>query len=118
MYVCMCICIYVVCLFIPTHHDTDPGNLEADLQVGAYTGYSLVSDDVTWLTQAGRQRGTYLPILHLSHTYIHTYIYIQIWVLCLATIMGLVLQCMSARLGIVTGKNLARVSKEERKERK
>ena len=49
----------------------DPGNLESDLQQGAYTGYRLV------------------------------------WVLFWATVMGLVLQEMSARLGIVTGRDLA-----------
>lgn len=54
----------------------DPGNLEADLQVGAYCGYSLL------------------------------------WVLFVATAMGLVLQCMAAKLGVVTGKNLARVCRD------
>ena len=49
----------------------DPGNLESDLQQGAYTGYRLV------------------------------------WVLWWATVMGLILQEMSARLGIVTGDDLA-----------
>ena len=46
----------------------DPGNLESDLQAGAYTGYQLI------------------------------------WVLLLATIGGLLLQILGARLGIVTGK--------------
>ena len=54
----------------------DPGNLEADLQVGAYTGYELI------------------------------------WVLFLATGMGLIIQTMAARLGTVTGKHLALVCKE------
>ena len=49
----------------------DPGNLESDLQQGAYTGYSLV------------------------------------WILWWATVMGLILQEMSARLGVVTGRDLA-----------
>eukprot|EP00929_Paragymnodinium_shiwhaense_P111717 TRINITY_DN80006_c0_g1_i1.p1 TRINITY_DN80006_c0_g1~~TRINITY_DN80006_c0_g1_i1.p1 ORF type:complete len:575 (-),score=53.99 TRINITY_DN80006_c0_g1_i1:387-2051(-) len=49
----------------------DPGNLESDLQQGAYTGTSLV------------------------------------WVLWWATVMGLVLQELSARLGTVTGRDLA-----------
>jgi len=49
----------------------DPGNLESDLQQGAYTGNKLV------------------------------------WVLFWATAMGLILQEMSARLGIVTGRDLA-----------
>lgn len=49
----------------------DPGNLESDLQQGAYTGYSIL------------------------------------WVLFWATVMGLILQEMSARLGIVTGRDLA-----------
>jgi hypothetical protein len=49
----------------------DPGNLESDLQQGAYTGYKIV------------------------------------WVLFWATFMGLILQEMSARLGIVTGRDLA-----------
>ncbi|RHY81207.1 hypothetical protein DYB31_008225 [Aphanomyces astaci] len=49
----------------------DPGNLESDLQAGAYGGYQLI------------------------------------WVLLGATIMGFFLQVLSARLGVVTGKNLA-----------
>eukprot|EP00927_Polykrikos_kofoidii_P067096 TRINITY_DN62619_c0_g1_i1.p1 TRINITY_DN62619_c0_g1~~TRINITY_DN62619_c0_g1_i1.p1 ORF type:complete len:535 (-),score=71.77 TRINITY_DN62619_c0_g1_i1:24-1628(-) len=49
----------------------DPGNLESDLQQGAYTGMSLV------------------------------------WVLFWATIVGLILQEMSARIGVVTGRDLA-----------
>jgi len=49
----------------------DPGNLESDLQQGAYTSYSLV------------------------------------WVLFWATVMGLMLQEMSARIGVVTGMDLA-----------
>mmetsp|Transcript_84262 Transcript_84262/g.252709 ORF Transcript_84262/g.252709 Transcript_84262/m.252709 type:complete len:589 (+) Transcript_84262:117-1883(+) len=49
----------------------DPGNLESDLQEGAYTGYRIV------------------------------------WVLWWATVMGLILQEMSARIGIVTGRDLA-----------
>jgi len=49
----------------------DPGNLEADLQDGAYTNYALL------------------------------------WVLLLATLMGLVLQILSAKLGVVTGLSLA-----------
>ena len=49
----------------------DPGNLEGDLQQGAYTGFGLV------------------------------------WVLWWATVMGLILQEMSARLGIVTGFDLS-----------
>ncbi|KAH9088557.1 hypothetical protein Ae201684P_017166 [Aphanomyces euteiches] len=49
----------------------DPGNLESDLQAGAYGGYQLI------------------------------------WVLLFATIMGFFLQVLSARLGVVTKKNLA-----------
>ena len=49
----------------------DPGNLEADLQQGAYTNLKLV------------------------------------WVLWWSTVIGLILQEMSARLGCVTGKDLA-----------
>jgi len=49
----------------------DPGNLESDLQQGAYTGFSLV------------------------------------WVLWWATVMGLILQELAARLGVVTGMDLA-----------
>lgn len=49
----------------------DPGNLESDLQSGAYTGYNLV------------------------------------WVLFLCTVAGLILQILAARLGTVTGRNLA-----------
>jgi len=54
----------------------DPGNLEADLQQGAYTDLKLV------------------------------------WVLWWSTVIGLVLQEMSARLGCVTGKDLAVVARE------
>jgi len=49
----------------------DPGNLESDLQSGAYTGYNLI------------------------------------WVLFLCTGAGLILQVLAARLGTVTGLNLA-----------
>ena len=49
----------------------DPGNIESDLQAGAFGGYQLI------------------------------------WVLFLSTAIGLVLQCLAARLGTVTGKNLA-----------
>ena len=49
----------------------DPGNLESDLQEGAYTGYRIV------------------------------------WVLFWATAMGLILQEMAARIGLVTGRDLA-----------
>jgi len=49
----------------------DPGNLESDLQQGAYTGFTLV------------------------------------WVLWWATCMGLLLQELAARLGVVTGRDLA-----------
>ncbi|KAG6611975.1 Metal Ion (Mn2 -iron) Transporter (Nramp) Family [Phytophthora cinnamomi] len=51
----------------------DPGNLESDLQAGAYGGYQLI------------------------------------WVLLAATAMGYFLQVLAARLGVVTGKNLAEV---------
>ncbi|GMH67066.1 hypothetical protein TL16_g04585 [Triparma laevis f. inornata] len=53
----------------------DPGNLEADLQQGAYTNYTLV------------------------------------WVLFAATVIGLILQELSSRLGVVTGEDLAVNSK-------
>ena len=55
----------------------DPGNLEANLQQGAYTRYSIV------------------------------------WVLWWATVSGLVLQEMSSRFGIVTGRDLAQAVREE-----
>ena len=55
----------------------DPGNLESDLQQGAYTGLRLV------------------------------------WVLWWATVMGLILQEMSARLGVVTGRDLAQTMRAE-----
>lgn len=54
----------------------DPGNLESDLQAGAYTGYQLI------------------------------------WVLFWSTVLGLVLQILAARLGVVTGKHLAQVCRE------
>eukprot|EP00659_Diplonema_papillatum_P004148 gene4148-6445_t len=49
----------------------DPGNIEADLQAGSTTGYTLL------------------------------------WVLFWATVMGLVLQAMAAKLGCCSGKHLA-----------
>ncbi|RLN37891.1 hypothetical protein BBJ28_00007419 [Nothophytophthora sp. Chile5] len=49
----------------------DPGNLESDLQAGAYGGYQLI------------------------------------WVLFASTVMGFFLQVLAARLGVVTGRNLA-----------
>lgn len=55
----------------------DPGNLESDLQAGAYTGFELI------------------------------------WVLFWATVIGFALQVLAARLGTVTGKNLAEVCREE-----
>jgi NRAMP (natural resistance-associated macrophage protein)-like metal ion transporter len=55
----------------------DPGNLEADLQAGAYAGYQLL------------------------------------WMLFAATVAGLLLQILALRLGVVTGKNLAQVCREE-----
>lgn len=55
----------------------DPGNLESDLQQGAYTNLRLV------------------------------------WVLWWATVIGLVLQELAARLGVVTGKDLAQHVRQE-----
>ena len=55
----------------------DPGNLEADLQSGAYSGYQLL------------------------------------WMLLASTLSGLLLQILAARLGVVTGKNLAEVCRSE-----
>jgi len=54
----------------------DPGNLESDLQTGAYTRYALV------------------------------------WVLFWATVVGLLLQNLSSRLGVVTGRDLAQNSRD------
>ena len=54
----------------------DPGNLESNLQMGAYTRYELI------------------------------------WVLWWATFGGLILQEMSARIGLVTGKDLAQTVRE------
>jgi len=54
----------------------DPGNLEADLQQGAYCGMSLL------------------------------------WVLLLSHVAGFFIQLLSARLGNVTGKNLAQVCRD------
>jgi natural resistance-associated macrophage protein len=55
----------------------DPGNLESDLQTGAYTGFHLV------------------------------------WVLWWATVAGLILQELAARVGVVTGKDLAQNVREK-----
>lgn len=55
----------------------DPGNLEADLQAGAYAGYELL------------------------------------WVLMWCTFVGFILQVLAARLGVVTGQNLAQACRQE-----
>ena len=55
----------------------DPGNLESDLQAGAYGGFDLI------------------------------------WVLFVATFVGLILQILAARLGVVTGRNLAEMCRLE-----
>ena len=55
----------------------DPGNLESDLQMGAYTSVKLT------------------------------------WVLFWATVMGLILQEMAARLALVTGKDLAMTVRDQ-----
>ena len=55
----------------------DPGNLEADLQSGAYAGNQLL------------------------------------WMLFWATVAGFILQVLALRLGVVTGKHLAQVCREE-----
>ena len=55
----------------------DPGNLESNLQQGAYTRYELV------------------------------------WVLWWSTFTGLLLQEMSARIALVTGRDLAQTVREE-----
>lgn len=55
----------------------DPGNLESDLQAGAYAGYELI------------------------------------WVLLWSTIMGFFLQVLAARLGVVSGLNLAEVCRAQ-----
>lgn len=54
----------------------DPGNLESDLQAGAYAGYHLI------------------------------------WILFWSTAMGLALQVLAARLGVVTGLNLAQMCRK------
>ena len=53
------------------------GNLESDLQAGAYTGYQLL------------------------------------WVLLLATLLGLFMQILALRLGVVTGRHLAQMCRQE-----
>ena len=53
------------------------GNLESDLQAGAYTGYQLL------------------------------------WVLLLATLLGLFMQVLALRLGVVTGRHLAQMCRQE-----
>ena len=55
----------------------DPGNLESNLQQGAYTHFHIV------------------------------------WVLWWATVTGLILQEMSARIGLVTGRDLAQAVRDE-----
>lgn len=55
----------------------DPGNIESDLQAGAYTGYELLS--------------------------------VLLW----STLCGLLLQILAVRLGVVTGKHMAELCREE-----
>lgn len=55
----------------------DPGNLEADIQAGAKTGFSLL-----W------------------------------WFLLVSMACGTAFQCLSGRLGLVTGRDLARICGE------
>ncbi|GBG30118.1 Natural resistance-associated macrophage protein 1 [Hondaea fermentalgiana] len=54
----------------------DPGNIESDLQAGAFHGYQLL------------------------------------WVLTVATLLGLFYQCLAVRLGVVMNKNLAEACRE------
>ena len=53
------------------------GNLESDLQAGAYCGYQLL------------------------------------WVLLVATVLGLFMQVLALRLGVVTGRHLAQMCRQE-----
>lgn len=68
----------------------DPGNIESDLQSGAVANYRV---STFW----GLFMGFLLQLL---------------WLLFLATMMGLFMQRLAARVGVVTGKHLAEVCYE------
>ncbi|KAK7915649.1 hypothetical protein WMY93_011410 [Mugilogobius chulae] len=82
----------------------DPGNIESDLQSGAKAGFksmrglqSVRSVFVRPFSRCGLvSSGLKIPVETL-------------WVLLVATIIGLLLQRLAARLGVVTGMHLAEV---------
>ncbi|KAG7237889.1 hypothetical protein INR49_031682 [Caranx melampygus] len=82
----------------------DPGNIESDLQSGAKAGFKLnfVSED----DRSQFNRDELCPSGPRNSRMKETEL---LWVLLGATIIGLLLQRLAARLGVVTGMHLAEV---------
>jgi natural resistance-associated macrophage protein 2 len=74
----------------------DPGNLEADLQVILKKPKTFIVKLISFAHQAGAYSK-----------------YQLLWVLFYAQFVGFILQNMATRIGIVTGKHLAQLCKEE-----
>lgn len=72
----------------------DPGNLESDLQTGSIAGYKLL-----WLLLGSHVAGIYSYIDISRYDDDDTYI----------SILGLMMQILSARLGVVTQNHLAQL---------
>ena len=89
----------------------DPGNLEADLQRKPPTTHSNN-------TCPGRPESSHAVFLRFCDVPASccmlaegAYTGLQlVWVLFWATVCGLVLQCLTARIGVVTGRDLAQVA--------
>ncbi|XP_027729477.1 natural resistance-associated macrophage protein 1 isoform X3 [Vombatus ursinus] len=71
----------------------DPGNIESDLQAGAAAGFKVNEGIGVNLTE--------ISLLLCSPQ--------LLWVLFWATVLGLLCQRLAARLGVVTGKDLAEI---------
>ncbi|VDL70399.1 unnamed protein product [Nippostrongylus brasiliensis] len=95
----------------------DPGNIESDLQSGAKAQYKVwFSWRKLW---AFTGPGFLMSIAYLDPGNIESDLqsgakaqYKLLWVLLSAHIIGMLLQRMSARLGVVSGKHMAEVSHE------
>jgi NRAMP (natural resistance-associated macrophage protein)-like metal ion transporter len=77
----------------------DPGNLESDLQAGSIAGYKVNK----------RLNFNY----HIKHFKMFAFIKKLLWVLMYSTLGGFLIQILAARLGSVTGLNLAEVCYKE-----
>lgn len=90
----------------------DPGNIESDLQSGVAARYKVYTCGA---------RANVVAISFIYFTLIQTFHYLSfgndipcwrlrfqlLWVLLSATVLGLIMQRLSARLGVVTGLHLA-----------